>query len=199
MKGIVYLIVNSVNQKKYVGMTKCGMERRLRQHWVVSQKRQTTILSKALAKYGLDAFSISVLEEVELCDLREREKFYIKQLKPEYNMTCGGEGQLARIWINNGDVNKRILASDPIPEGFFVGQTKAMVAARANGSVGKKKSEASKQKMSASALKCWETRQPQHFSDEVRYKMSLAGKKPKSEETKKRMREAALRRWARSD
>ena len=51
-------------------------------------------LSSAIRKYGADSFSFSVLEEGWNDDIGKnvREPYWISVLKPEYNMTPGGDG-----------------------------------------------------------------------------------------------------------
>ena len=42
-------------------------------------------------KYGLESFIIEVVEKVST-DIDERERYWISELKPHYNMTEGGDG-----------------------------------------------------------------------------------------------------------
>ena len=87
--GVIYQITNTVDGKRYIGKTTKTAEQRF-----IAHKRKSiqpkTYLHKAMSKYGFDNFKIEVLEETE--DLDNRERYHIKLLKPEYNLTDGGEG-----------------------------------------------------------------------------------------------------------
>ena len=100
MANDVYLITNTVNGKKYVGVTKHGYQFRFHQHILESRtKYHKSILHKAIAKYGEDKFIVEPLE-IDVPDelLKEKEKYYIKLYdtfyvnKKGYNMTEGGDG-----------------------------------------------------------------------------------------------------------
>jgi group I intron endonuclease len=102
---IIYLITNTVNDKKYVGQH-CGKkDSRWKQHLNSALKIQDPKpLYAAMRKYGVDKFTYKVLEDLphnttqELLD--NREKFfieyydtYIKNGKG-YNLTIGGGGNM---------------------------------------------------------------------------------------------------------
>lgn len=86
---MIYLIVNVVNNKKYIGYTSFTKEKRFKKHKINAKKGSNTYLHKAMRKYGFDNFEIHVLEE---SGTYEDETKWIKNLNPEYNMTSGGEG-----------------------------------------------------------------------------------------------------------
>lgn len=106
--SIIYLITNNVNGKRYVGKTIKTMEQRFRGHKYASVSPKT-YLHKAMAKYGFDSFEISTIEET--AQLNEREKYWIEELQPEYNMTKGGDGGDTssspnfRKWVERIDVS----------------------------------------------------------------------------------------------
>lgn len=87
-KGYIYMIVNKLNGKCYVGSTR-SMKVRLYNYFNLthhlSQKGRP--ISSAILKYGLVNFAFIIIEEVnlEMYNLEERETFWIKQIKPEYN------------------------------------------------------------------------------------------------------------------
>jgi len=94
----VYLITNLRNGKKYVGITRRSLSKRLSEHIEMSRRKSiSTALASAIRKYGVEAFEIKKIGEAEdwvsLCDA---EKDFIKSLNTKapfgYNMTDGGDG-----------------------------------------------------------------------------------------------------------
>jgi hypothetical protein len=73
-----------------------------------------------MRKYGRDNFSVSTLQEDG--NLNEDEALWISKLKPEYNMTKGGEGgdtSKSENWIE-GMKNRRSYAGEGNPRyGMF--------------------------------------------------------------------------------
>jgi group I intron endonuclease len=96
--GIVYLIQNKVNGKKYVGQTICRLNARWRQHRHSAKKGSTYPIHAAIRKYGPENFSVSLLEAVPgvRAALIDAEKSHIQQqccIAPAgYNLSEGGEG-----------------------------------------------------------------------------------------------------------
>ena len=93
----VYLITNNDNGNQYVGLTN-DLKRRIVEHVTPKNiNNRTTVLSRALRKYGVMAFTFSVLEVViDTADLPEREMHWIARLSPAYNMNDGGLGNTGR-------------------------------------------------------------------------------------------------------
>jgi hypothetical protein len=78
-----------------------------------------------MRKYGVENFTVNLLEETSEELLSSLEIHYINLLKPSYNMAKGGEGGSTthlRMWINNGTQNKYILKEDTIPTGYVKGR-----------------------------------------------------------------------------
>jgi group I intron endonuclease len=91
--GKIYLIINNINNKMYVGQTKHSIECRFREHQQPSKK---TAITQAIQKYGKENFTIELLEECNIHNLDERETFYIEKYnsyKEGYNNTIGGGSQ----------------------------------------------------------------------------------------------------------
>jgi group I intron endonuclease len=124
MPGI-YLITNKLNSNLYVGKTKSTPKKRFVGHVYDANHGSTSNIAKAIRKYGADAFSIELIEEVSIENLDERERFHIARLSPDYNMTKGGEGGETGMsrskWINNGIVAYRIREGEDLPIGFAFG------------------------------------------------------------------------------
>jgi len=51
-----------------------------------------TLIHRAFRKYGIEEFELIVLESTPKRSLNKQEKLFIKEYKPRYNMTEGGEG-----------------------------------------------------------------------------------------------------------
>lgn len=82
------MIVNKLNGKCYVGSTR-SIKVRLYNYFniALAAMQKGRPISSAILKYGLVNFSFIIIEEVDLSlhNLEERETFWIKQIKPEYN------------------------------------------------------------------------------------------------------------------
>ena len=85
----IYMLTCRVNGKRYIGQS-INIKRRLNEH--KKDKSFAPIISRAVAKYGWDAFDKTVLEFCPVEKLDEKEIYYIAKLKPEYNLSKGGGG-----------------------------------------------------------------------------------------------------------
>ena len=103
---IIYRIVNKVNKKSYVGFTTKTTEERWKEHLLSSKKGSMRALQCAIRKYGTESFSVEILEEGwdPKIGLVIREPHWISILKPEYNMTRGGEGVVG--YVHTPEQNK---------------------------------------------------------------------------------------------
>lgn len=93
--GFIYKIINDINDKIYVGMTRYTIENRWKEH-KINYRYKNTHLYSAMKKYGIEHFKILLIEECPIDKLIEREAYWIKKLDSfhnGYNMTEGkGEG-----------------------------------------------------------------------------------------------------------
>ena len=85
----IYMLTCKVNGKRYIGQSN-NIKRRMNEHRRCQSC--TPIISRAIAKYGWDAFDKTVLEFCPVEELDEKEIHYIAELKPEYNLAKGGGG-----------------------------------------------------------------------------------------------------------
>jgi group I intron endonuclease len=99
MKGYIYKIINSVNQKVYIGQTTRSIAKRWSEH--KSEKGNCILLKRAIKKYGIESFLMEIVAETEASSkvalfslLNELEIKFIKEnnsLAPNgYNMRFGG-------------------------------------------------------------------------------------------------------------
>jgi len=96
-QNIVYLALNTVNGKRYIGITKLGLDARRRQHEHSTAKGGRMYLNNAIRKYGRNAFEWTTLNTYpDYKSALAGEKAYIdfyNTLAPNgYNCTTGGEG-----------------------------------------------------------------------------------------------------------
>lgn len=90
--GVVYLILNKLNGKMYVGQTVQSLKNRMARHLSGDQ-----YIDRALKKYGLENFYYGVIKScASKAEMDYWEKFFIAALKTKspigYNLTDGGEG-----------------------------------------------------------------------------------------------------------
>lgn len=90
----IYLIENKINGHRYIGVTKTGIVRRWKKHLADAYCGANWVLSRAIRKYGKNVWDLSKLEDGENYQFGKniREPYWISRLKPEYNMTKGGDG-----------------------------------------------------------------------------------------------------------
>jgi len=92
----IYKIMNSVNDKLYIGQTTKPLNKRMSEHrYGARTAKHFSHLYNAMNKYGSDVFSIELIEECLIELLDEREKFWIAKLNTltsGYNLTSGGQG-----------------------------------------------------------------------------------------------------------
>ena len=91
--GCVYMYVNKLNGKKYVGQTMRDIKIRHRQHL----DQNDSYFDKELKKYGEQNFELIILEDniFDENELFDKEMFYIKKYDTflnGYNLTKGGKG-----------------------------------------------------------------------------------------------------------
>lgn len=95
---IIYVITNTTNGKKYVGMTDAPLNVRWRRHQTAARNGKNTYFCNAIRKYGPDVFVLEILCTCEVKDEAVRlEKEYIQIFDSHnpnkgYNLTDGGEG-----------------------------------------------------------------------------------------------------------
>lgn len=84
----IYAIVNQLGVFKYVGQTKNGFRGRWQDH-IRSLRKGTHFnphLQSAWNKYGEANFKFVILEVCQICELDEKEQYWIDKLNPECNL-----------------------------------------------------------------------------------------------------------------
>lgn len=102
-KGIpgIYKWENRINHKCYIGQS-VDLNKRLAHHFSnIKNKKYDNPLYRAIDKYGLENFDVTIIEVLETSDdlkskLDEREKYYIRKYNSYggtgYNQTLGDDG-----------------------------------------------------------------------------------------------------------
>lgn len=94
MDGFIYIIRNSVNGKIYIGQTRTTIDQRWHEH-LRHAEYGNCVINRAMRKYGVDKFSIEILETCDREILDEREMYYIDKYNSTdsnigYNVSIGG-------------------------------------------------------------------------------------------------------------
>lgn len=95
MDGTIYLFINKINGKKYVGQT-WNFQRRKREH--LNANGKTKLLKNAIIKYGKDNFEIKTLYHTDKQELLDKVEILMISLLGTliplgYNISKGGFGK----------------------------------------------------------------------------------------------------------
>lgn len=151
--GIVYLVINKVNDKKYIGADKKNNPKYF---------GSGLLIKKALKKYGAKNFKKVILEECEEDILYEREKHWIsffnaKNSSDFYNLVDGGKGGdyldnpiIFEKWNENRpDISKiNLMRKNKTYEEIYGENTQKEKEKRRKALLGKKHSEERRKKIS---------------------------------------------------
>jgi len=94
--GVIYCVINIMNNKKYIGQTTRSFEKRKQEHLASYPSKKNCALHLAIKKYGEQNFIWQIIDTADtLKELNEKEKHYIKQYNTYncngYNSTTGGQ------------------------------------------------------------------------------------------------------------
>lgn len=153
---IVYQIKNKINKKSYIGCAVGSLEKRMREHLCSARKGNLRPVYCAIRKYGIQSFSIRVIDSAESQKvLFEKERYWISKcgsLAPNgYNLTLGGDGAegykfTKKALLNLSRSHKGIRLSE---------ETKRVIGALHKGVP---ESEATKAAISRGVKRHWKTR-----------------------------------------
>lgn len=99
----IYRIRNLINNKFYIGSTKC-FETRKTSHLKNLRRNvhHSIYLQRSFDKYGKDNFVFEIVEVVEkIANLFIREQHYIDTIKPHYNISTIAQGSNGRLGMKN--------------------------------------------------------------------------------------------------
>ena len=193
MKGVcgIYLLRNNVNGKVYVGQS-VDICKRWYFHRLSANRGDKSPLYSAMRKYGINEFSVQVLEECEVTKLDEREAYWMDFYEARergYNlMPAGQNGRVMddamRKWFSEN--SKKWKPTEEIIEKIRASST------------GRKHSDETKKKIGESSRLRWKLKfrpmvQIDAFarmkpkSKETRFKMSAARRNESDESKNKRL------------
>ena len=88
---LIYQITNEITSDFYIGKTKDLAARKQRHRELTANS--SALIHRAMRKYGSDNFSFIILEsDIEPSQIDDRERYWIAEKKPRYNLTIGGDG-----------------------------------------------------------------------------------------------------------
>jgi len=100
-KSGIYRWNNLVNNKNYIGSSKCLASRfsvyYFKKAMFNKLSTRRSIIYSALLKHGYDKFSVDILEFCEINVLVEREQYYLDILKPKYNILKAANSKLGSL------------------------------------------------------------------------------------------------------
>lgn len=154
--GYIYLTVNTVNKKVYVGKHRGGA-------FDPKYKGSGTYLWNAIRKYGWDAFSVQLIDTAESEEeLNSKEAYWISEFSKSfdtYNICRGGEGFTGR---HREETKRRISSS--------------MTGVHKSEETRKRMSEAQKNKTEETKKKISDTLRGHTVREETRRKISESNK-----------------------
>ena len=105
----IYQITNDINGKIYIGKTEFSIEKRFKEHCqdAFRERNEHRPLYAAMRKYGIEHFSISLIEKTD--NPEEREMYWINyysSYSKGYNATIGGDGKQL---FNHQQIKERLI------------------------------------------------------------------------------------------
>lgn len=177
--GFIYLAVNRVNGKAYVGQTKRSWQQRIMEHFydIGRIDGPSTLLGAAILADGVSSFDFAVLERCAEGTLTEREKHWIAIfgcVGPNgYNIGAGGAG-----WLG----------------GHHTAEAKGKISSRF---LGKAKSEEHRKKLSGpKSPEAIASSRKSRMSPEYKQRASEAQKLAWQNRSREKQSELAKQQWA---
>lgn len=118
---VVYQAVNVVNGHRYIGITRKGLDRRVRRHYWTACSGRGAAIGAAIRKYGKDNIQFSTLIVCPSFEYaKEMEIAAITAYTPEYNLTKGGDGT---IGLKLSEAAKARIRDSQIGNSHWLGKT----------------------------------------------------------------------------
>jgi len=91
--AVVYMAVNIINGKRYIGVTTKGIQAREKQHYCEAMRNDHNgHFHRAIRAHGVNVFVWSILKTMDTIEEALKEEVrLIEKFKPEYNSTKGGD------------------------------------------------------------------------------------------------------------
>lgn len=94
---IIYKLLNKIDGRCYIGQTVRSLDERVYWHLYSAKTGPTSFIHRAIRKYGIQSFDISVIDSADTKEtLGEKEVYWVERLNTKvpngYNMTDGGTG-----------------------------------------------------------------------------------------------------------
>ena len=147
MFSCIYVWTNLVNNKHYVGQAKYFYERMR----VYKNRGATPKLQAAINKYGIDNFSIDILEKCDECMLDEREQYwmdYYQSYESEYGYNISKFASTTRGCYHDEETRRKISEA--------VRRNPVHLSGELNGMYGKSHDTEALKKISEASKKLWE-------------------------------------------
>ena len=116
---IIYKIENNINGKVYIGLTTKDLSKRIAGH--IAENK--SYIQKALNKYGLQSFAVSVIDSAESREiLCEKERYWIQHYNCKapngYNLTDGGDGLINPSKVVRKKISRTLKKKHIVTKGF---------------------------------------------------------------------------------
>lgn len=167
----IYKIINSINNKIYVGSSN-NILGRLQRHFkeLKNNTHYNKKIQRSFNKHYINNFCFEVIEYVEdFSKLIEREQYYIDTLKPEYNIRLSANSSLGM----KASIETRKKMSESHIGHLVSDDTRKKIGDKNRG---KFVSDETKRKLSESHLGQISHNKGKKFSEEIRKKMSISKK-----------------------
>ncbi len=113
----IYLILNKLNNFKYVGQSKNILERwTTHKRELRNNKHCNRHLQNSWNKHGEESFEFSVIETCKQEDLFIKEQYWVDTLQPQYNVVL----DVDKFGKYEKNYSRLMDADDVIPKGTFV-------------------------------------------------------------------------------
>jgi group I intron endonuclease len=106
---IIYKIENKINGKVYIGQTAQTLNHRIGEHLSEAKTKGVRLIGRALKKYGIESFHISIIDTAGSNDILDEKEiywtsFHDSKIPHGYNLTDGGNGNRGYFWSEESKI-----------------------------------------------------------------------------------------------